>query len=289
MALGFVAFWLVSAPRPLAPGSVPKTHVADAAKGERLYHAGGCISCHKPATSLAGIEASVPAGGTPLVTPVGTLYPSNITPDRDTGIGNWSEIDFLNAMMRGIAPDGRHYLPAFPYTSYAAMPPGDLLDLRAYLMSLPPVSAPPQDRAPLFEPLLRRGVGLWKWIGLPTAAWQPDPARDDEWNRGAYLVNGPGHCGECHTPRNLFMVKDETRAFAGGPHPEGKGKVPSLRDLIGRGRYANREQIAEALQYGELFGYDRLSSGGMGSVQTNLSKLPEADIRAIAAYLASLR
>jgi mono/diheme cytochrome c family protein len=279
----------MTAPRPLGPESLPEGYVADAARGERLYHAGGCISCHKPAETLAGVDPSVPAGGSPLATPIGTLYPSNITPDRKTGIGGWSDLDFLNAVKRGLSPAGSHYIPAFPYASYAAMPAGDILDIRAYLMGLAPVNSPPLPSSLPFEPLLRRGVGMWKLLGLRTAEWRPDPARDEEWNRGAYLVNGPGHCGECHTPRNLFMVADVSQALAGGPHPEGKGKVPSLRDLIGRGRYQSREQIAEALQYGELFGYDRLSSGGMAAVQRNIAKLPEADIRAIAAYLASLK
>jgi mono/diheme cytochrome c family protein len=130
---------------------------------------------------------------------------------------------------------------------------------------------------------------LWKWIGLDTSPFVPDPAQSESWNRGAYLSNGPGHCGECHTPRTLFMTTDNSRFYEGGSHPEGDGKVPSLRDLIGRGRYKDVADLASALEFGEVMGYDKMSSGGMGAVQTNLSKLPKDDIAAIAEYLANLK
>ena len=136
---------------------------------------------------------------------------------------------------------------------------------------------------------LRRGIGLWQWVGLDTTPWQPDPAQSESWNRGSYLVNGPGHCSECHTPRTFYMASDMSRFLMGGPHPEGEGRVPSLRDLIGRNRYKDVNDLASALQYGEIMGYDKLSSGGMRAVQANISKLPETDIKAIAEYLVSLK
>jgi mono/diheme cytochrome c family protein len=138
-------------------------------------------------------------------------------------------------------------------------------------------------------PLVRRGVGLWKWVGLDTTPWTPDPSQTESWNRGSYLVNGPGHCQECHTPRNIFMARDASKAFAGGPHPEGKGRVPSLLGLIERGRYTDAADLASALANGEALGYDKLASGGMGQVQRNISQLPESDIQAIADYIASLK
>ena len=134
-----------------------------------------------------------------------------------------------------------------------------------------------------------RGIGAWKLFGLETTPWQPDTSQDETWNRGSYLVNAPGHCGEYHTPRNLLMVRDESRHMAGGPHPEGSGKVPSLRDLQGRKRYKDVKDLVSAFQLGELGGYDKMSSAGMGAVQTNLSKLPESDLTAIATYLMSLK
>ena len=265
------------------------SHTPDAQNGEILFNAGGCRTCHKPSPDLKDVSADLPAGGSPLKTPIGTLYPPNITPDDATGIGKWTDLDFVNAVQRGISPSGTHYIPAFPYTSYAAMRTEDVLDIKAYLSTLQPVSSPHRPADIPLSFLVHRGIGLWKWAGLDTTKWKPDPNQTDTWNRGAYLVNGPGHCAECHTPRNIFMARDNSRAFMGGPHPEGEGKVPSLRDLIGRGRYKDAADIASALQFGEIMGYDKISSGGMGQVQTNVSKLPESDIKSIAEYLASLK
>lgn len=282
------AFWLLSAPRPLVAADLPQ-HAPDLANGEILYNAGGCRSCHRAAAELKDVDPSLPAGGTPLKTPIGVLYAPNLTPDPATGLGNWTDFEFVNAVQRGISPSGRHYIPAFPYTSYAAMRTEDVLDIRAYLASLPAVNAPAREDGLPLAVLLRRGIGLWKWIGLDTTRWQPDPAQPDSWNRGAYLVNGPGHCAECHTPRNIAMARDDARAFMGGPHPEGDGRVPNLRGLIERGRYKDAKDIASALQFGEMLGYDKVSSGGMGQVQQNIAKLPEPDILAIGEYLASLK
>jgi mono/diheme cytochrome c family protein len=264
-------------------------HAADAANGQRLFNAGGCLSCHKPGPDLKGVDASLPAGGASFKTPIGVLYPPNLTPDPKTGIGTWSDLDFVNALQRGLAPGGSHLIPAFPYTSYAAMRTEDVLDIRAYLASLTPVVSATREAAIPASLVLRRGIGLWKWLGLDTTQWQPDPTQSEVWNRGSYLVNGPGHCAECHTPRSIFMVRDRSREFAGGPHPEGVGKVPSLRNLAGRGRYKDAKDLTQALQFGETLGYDKLSSGGMAAVQINLSKLPEEDVAAIAGFLMSLR
>lgn len=286
--LGGAVFWFLSAPRPLGPDAIPQ-HQPDLANGALMFNIGGCLNCHRPDPANTSADAGLPSGGAPLKTPIGTLFPPNLTPDPETGIGKWSELDFVNALERGLSPSGDHAIPAFPYTSYALMRTEDVLDIRAYLMSLTPVKTedkPDDIPLPFF---LRRGVGLWNQFGLPAAKWQPDPQQTASWNRGAYLVNGPGHCAQCHTPRTAFMTLDETRAFAGGPHPEGDGKVPSLRGLIERGRYKDAKDLVSAMQFGETFGYDKLSSGGMGAVQTNLSKLPEADVQAIAEYLVSLK
>ncbi|MCA3575223.1 MAG: cytochrome c [Aestuariivirga sp.] len=283
-----MAVWFLSAPRPLDAAALPQ-HTPDAANGKILYHASGCHSCHMPGPELAGIDSAVPAGGAPLKTPVGTFYPMNLTPDAETGIGNWTDIQFVNAVMRGVSPEGQNLIPALPYTSYAHMKVEDVLDIRAYLMTLAPVASPekpPEIPAPA---LTRRGVGLWKWVGLDTTPWTPDPSQSESWNRGSYLVNAPGHCQECHTPRNVFMALDTARALQGGPHPEGVGRVPSLRGLIERGRYKDAADIASALQFGGMLGYDKLASGGMGQVQRNISQLPETDIAAIGEYLASLK
>lgn len=280
--------WLLSAPRPLEASALPR-HTPDVANGQLLYNAAGCRSCHLGSADLKDADPSLPAGGAPLKTPVGVFYPMNLTPEPATGLGNWTDIQFVNAVMRGISPQAQHLIPALPYTSYARMKVEDILDIRAYLATLPPVTSPQRAADLPAQWLTRRGVGLWKWVGLDTAPWTPDSSQPASWNRGSYLVNGPGHCAECHTPRNIFMALDTARAFAGGPHPEGQGRVPSLLGLIERGRYKDAKDIASALQYGEMLGYDKLSSGGMGQVQRNISQLPEADILAIGEYLASLK
>src|SRR5262245_9996523 len=283
--------YIISEPQPVAASSLPR-RIPDLANGQVMYNAGGCISCHKPAAGQVDGDAPLPSGGTAFNTPAGTFYPPNITPDRETGIGAWSDADFVNAVQHGISPQGTHYIPAFPYSSYGRMKVEDVLDLKAYLFSLPAVTA--ERRPPnvllgwIGEAVMRRGTGLWKLLrGEPRRiAFHADES--GPWNRGAYLANAPGHCGECHTPRNFLMIPIATEKLQGGPHPDGKGKVPSLIDLIGRKRYKDADDLANALQFGETFGYDKLSSGGMGAVQTNLSKLPEGDIKAIAVYLAGL-
>jgi len=286
VAAGAVAFFFLTEPRPIdvaaRPGREP-----DLANGRVLYDAGSCYTCHAPADPEAE-EKRLPAGGKPFATPVGTFYPQNLTPDPATGIGRWSEADFVNAMQRGISPEGRHYFPAFPYPAYRFMKVEDLLDLRGYLMSLEAVHSPTPEAAVPFVTLARRGVGLWNRLALDARTYAADPGRDDTWHRGRYLVVGVGHCGECHTPRNLLMIPDERRFLAGGSHPRGEGDVPSLRGLVARERYKDAGDLTLAMQYGETFGYDKLSSGGMGAIQENLARLPEGDVRAMSEYLVSL-
>lgn len=287
-ALGLGAFLFLSAPRPLAASDLPR-HVADVQNGERLYHASGCLSCHGAGPGVTEAEG-LPAGGKPFKTPVGTFYPPNLTPDVETGLGTWTDVQFVNAVQRGLSPEGAHLVPAFPYTSYARMRTEDVLDIKAYLDTLPAVTSAEKPAEPVLpEGLFRPAVGVWKWLGLDPTPFKDDPARTVSWNRGAYLVNTAGHCNECHTPRGFALLPDWGRQFQGGPHPEGQGKVPSLIDLVGRGQYQDAADLAMALQNGELMGYENMSSGGMGEVQTNLSMLPQADVDAIAEYVASLR
>ncbi len=274
-------------PRPLDAASLP-SHVPDLANGERLYNASGCHSCHLP-KSDSGFDTASVAGGTPLQTPIGTLYPPNITPDSATGIGAWTDIEFVNAMQKGIGRSGVHLIPAFPFTSYTHMSVEDVLDIKAYLGTLKPIKNEVQGHDVFALPIVRRGLGAWKIIGLDETKTVADTSKSDAWNRGKYLVDGPGHCNECHTPRTLFMTSDTSKYLAGGPHPEGEGKVPSLIDLVGRGKYKDAADLVSAFQFGEMMGYGRLASGGMGKVQTNISKLPEADIKAIAEYITSLK
>jgi mono/diheme cytochrome c family protein len=279
-----IALMALTSARP--SGRALPSHVADPTRGEVLYHAGGCISCHK-ASATAGVTGP-PTGEAAFPTPVGTFWPGNLTPDPSTGLGRWTAEQFVDAMTRGVSPDGRHYFPAFPYPSYRTMRVEDLLDLWAYLNTLEPTPSTPRAPDVPALGLARRAVGLWKRPALGEEGFRPDPERSESWNRGAYLVNGPGHCGECHTPRNALMIPDGGRAFAGGSHPRGEGAVPSLLDLEERGRYSGVSDLVLALQFGETLGYDKLSSGGMADIQMNLAKLPEEELHAMAEYLLSL-
>ena len=285
MAVAAVAFWALTRPDPLPAAAVP-AHDVDLRNGETLFHAGSCLACHRPPEGA--VDRSLPSGGTPFPTPLGVFYPQNLTPDPETGLGRWSEIDFVNAMRLGLSPDGRHYFPAFPYASYRSVTMADLLDLRAYLLSLPAVRSPSREADVPLVALARRGVGLWKRVAFRQPLFSPEPGRTPSWTRGAYLANAPGHCGECHTPKDWLMVADPSRPMAGGPHPGGEGKVPSLRGLLARKKYKDVADLVLALQNGETFGYENLSSGGMAAIQENLARLPEADVRAIAEYLLSL-
>jgi mono/diheme cytochrome c family protein len=285
---GLLVFWAVTKPHPIAAADVPQ-HKVDVANGRLLYTAAGCHSCHLASPALQGENAELPSGGTPFKTPIGILYPPNLTPDKETGIGDWSSIEFVNAVQRGIGKSGSHLIPAFPYTSYAKMKVEDVLDIKAYLDTLTPIKNPVPAHNVFALPLVRFGLGGWKFIGLDDAKFEADPTQSVSWNRGAYLVNGPGHCNECHTPRTIFMTSNTSRALQGGPHPEGIGKVPSLVNLLGRTRFKDEADLAAALQFGGTFGYEGLAAGGMGKVQANLAKLPEADVKAIAEYLASLK
>jgi mono/diheme cytochrome c family protein len=287
-AAGAAAFWLLTVPPPVDASRAPARE-PDLAKGQRLYHAGSCLSCHRPPKARADADPALPSGGAPFATPVGLFFPQNLTPDAETGLGRWTPAEFVHAMTRGVSPAGRHYFPAFPYASYRHVSPSDLVDLFGYLRSLPAVRSPERRARVPLESVARRGVGLWNLLALRGPLFSPEPSRGASWNRGAYLVSGIGHCGECHTPRDRMMISDRSRAMSGGPHPSGEGQVPGLRDLVARGRYRDAADLALALQNGETLGYDRLSSGGMGEIQENLARLPDEDVRAIAEYLASLR
>lgn len=257
----------------------------DIERGGYLVHAGGCISCH-----TADDEGGGPlAGGDALVTAFGTFYAPNITPDAETGIGTWSDEDFLRAMHEGSRPDGAHYYPVFPYTAYAGLTIDDVMAIKAYLFSLPPIRQ--RNRAHELPWYLssRLAAGAWKLLFFTAERFMPDASRAAPWNRGAYLVHHLGHCGECHTPRNVLGVTDSARELAGNPAgPDGK-KVPDItanRDT-GIGRWSV-DEIEFFLELGMLPDGD-FTGGAMSSViDDNTSHLSAADRHAIATYLRSL-
>ncbi len=283
VVLGAVmAGWLLTAPQPLSADAVA-TGPGDAGRGARIFHAGGCASCHA-AKGAKGDARRLLGGGAALVTPFGTFQPPNISPGRD-GIAGWSLADFDNAMRRGISPDGRHYYPAFPYTSYARMTGGDVADLFAYLKSLPAVAGTAPENSIGFPFNIRRGIGLWKQLYLSDKPVVQLPATAPAAARaGQYLVEGPGHCGECHTPRDRIGGPNPDRWLAGGPDAEGKGKVPGITPTALKWSAAD---IAEYLKTGFTPDYDSVG-GSMVEVQANMAELPDADRAAIAAYLKAL-
>lgn len=260
----------------------------DAGRGERIFWAGGCASCHaRPGAEGEGLLEL--GGGLELATPFGTFVPPNISSDPNDGIGGWSPGDFANAMMRGVAPDGSHLYPSFPYASYARMQPSDVGDLFAYMKTLPAVPGKAADNRLAFPYTIRRGIGLWKRLYLseaPVVALSPDAS--DEVKLGRYLVEGPGHCGECHTPRGMLGGVDKSQWLAGAVAAEqGEGTVPNITpDEAGIGSWSTGD-IASYLETGFTPEFDSVG-GSMVDVQRNMARLRAEDREAIAAYLKAI-
>jgi len=280
--IGAAAFWFITMPVTV-PASALAPYTPNLANGERMFHAGGCAGCH--ATPKQEDKTRL-GGGLALKSPFGTFFTPNISPDRKDGIGDWSEANFVTAMWKGTAPNGSHYYPAFPYTSYQHMKLEDLRDLFGYLKTLPAVEGTSHDHDLPFYLKLRRLLGGWKFLFLDGQPFKPDPAKPEEWNRGAYLVSGPGHCAECHSPRNLLGAIIARQRFAGGPDPEGgDGWVPNITPG-GIGDYSQRD-IERILETGDMPNGDSVG-GAMAAVVSEISKLSAEDRAAIAAYVKSL-
>jgi mono/diheme cytochrome c family protein len=221
-----------------------------------------------------------------LKSPFGIFYSPNISPDPADGIGGWSEADFVTAMKKGTSPTGEHYYPSFPYTSYQRMKQEDVRDLFAYLKTLPAVQGKARDHDLSIQLKFRRILGAWKFLFLDGRAFEPDPAKSPQWNRGAYLVNGPGHCVECHSPRNGLGGIIASWRFAGGPDPEGSGgQIPNITQA-GIGDYSEQD-IARVLETGDMPNGDSVGSA-MRAVVRNTSELAAEDRAAIALYVKSL-
>src|ERR1700759_3869595 len=241
----FAIYWWLTAPTALALPA--PTRGPDLANGQEVFNAAGCSAC--PAVPNQPDRLRL-GGGLALGSPFGTFYAPNISPDPTDGIGRWSEANFVNAVMRGISPEGTHYFPAFPYTSYHIAKVDDVRDLFAYLKTLPPVSGRERDHDLPFPFNIRRNVGIWKLLFMDVRPFMPDAARSAQWNRGAYLVNGFGHCAECHSPRNALGGINRGERFAGGPNPEGEGWVPNITQK-GIGGWSEKD-IADFLETGDM-------------------------------------
>ena len=254
-------------------------------RGAYLTRAGGCISCHTDKKS----EGATLAGGRALKTPFGTVYSPNITPDRETGIGAWSDEDFLNALQSGLNPDGDHYFPAFPYTTYTKMSDADALAIKAYLFSLEPVSRENREHE-LQAPFgWRWTIGPWKELYFNEGRFESDPERDEGWNRGAYLVEALAHCSECHTPRNSAGALDREMWMAGTEDgPEGRSASNITSDPeTGIGGWSEKK-LAFFLKTGTKPDYERAKNLMAEAIEEGLSHLSDDDLAAIALYIKSL-
>ncbi|WP_018698183.1 cytochrome c [Amorphus coralli] len=279
---GAAAFWLLTTPTTIAASDLPD-HTPDTANGETLFWAGGCASCHA-ASGAKGENLTRLGGGAELGSPLGSLTVPNISPDTATGIGGWSTAEFVNAVRHGVSPSGAHYYPAFPYASYQHMTLEDLIDLKAFMDTLPAVENEVETASLPFPFSIRRGIGLWKRFYASDPGFEPDPALSDLQNRGAYLVTGPGHCGECHTPRTLLFGMDRAHWLGGAPSLEVKGTVPNITPSEdGIGDWSEGD-IAYYLESGFTPDFDAVG-GTMAAVQRNWANVPPADREAVAAYL----
>jgi mono/diheme cytochrome c family protein len=281
LAIGFAAFWIITAPASVPASALPP-RTPDLENGKVMFYAGGCASCH---ASTGQRDATRLGGGLALESRFGTFYAPNISPDRDDGIGRWNEADFTTALWKGTSPQGQHYYPAFPYSSYQRIALDDARDLFAYLRTLPAVAGKAPPHQVPFPLNWRRLLGGWKFLFLDGQPFRPDPSKSAQWNRGAYLVNGPGHCAECHSPRNLLGGIEAGMRFAGGPDIEGKGWVPNITQK-GLADYSEKD-IAYLLETGQTPDGDSVG-GAMTAVIRNTSQLPAADREAMAVYLKSL-
>lgn len=279
------SFWFLTMPRTFAAADLP-AHTPDVANGERLFWAGGCESCHA-AADATGDDLLKLGGGGALVSDFGTFYAPNISPDAEHGIGAWSTLDFVNAMKFGVAPGGTHLYPAFPYTSYQRMRVEDIIDVKAFLDTLPAVATASRPHEIGFPFNIRRGIGLWQRRYVDGRTFEPDPAMSEAASHGGYLVQGAGHCGECHTPRGFDGGPITSRALAGGPAPEGSGTIPNITpDASGIGSWSE-DDIVAFLTTGFTPDFDS-AGGSMTAVVRNMAKLPADDVAAIAAYLKAI-
>lgn len=235
------------------------------------------------APGAEGEAELVLAGGQAFPSAFGTFIAPNISPDADHGIGGWTLQDLGNAIQRGVSPDGAHYYPALPYVAYSKMVPQDVADLYAYLMTLPASATPSQPHQIGFPFNIRRTLGLWKLMFASTD-WVVTGPMTPEQERGRYISEALAHCGECHTPRNVLGGLETTRWLSGAPNPSGQGRIP---DITPATLTWSEDEIVEYLTSGFTPDYDSVG-GHMAHVVENMSKLPESDRRAVAAYLKRL-
>ncbi len=281
ICIGFALFLLATHPR-VGPVSDIAGLTADAGRGQMVFTAAGCASCHM-APGAKGDAELVLSGGQGFPSAFGTFLAPNISPDPDHGIGGWTVEQLSRAIRDGVSPEGQHYYPALPYVAYAKMTGQDLVDLKAYLDTLPPSAEPSKPHEIGFPFNIRRTLGVWK-ILFGTQDWVLQGDLSPELARGRYIVEALAHCGECHTPRNALGGLERSRWLGGAPNPSGQGRIP---DITPGALDWSEAEIVEYLTSGFTPEFDSVG-GHMAHVVENMAKLPESDRAAVAAYLKAI-
>lgn len=284
VVLGGGAAWALTAPRSADSALLAEADSApgDPTRGAQVFWAAGCASCHV-AAEAEETDAPVLSGGQKFPSEFGTFIAPNISTDPDHGIGDWTLADLATALTEGVSPQGDHYYPAFPYTAYTHMTATDIADLWTFMQTLPASDVPSLPHEVGFPFNIRRAVGGWKTLYL-NDDWVLETGDDPQLDRGRYLVEALGHCGECHTPRGTFGGLDTGRWMAGAPNPTGRGTIPNLTPAK---LSWDASEIAYYLESGFTPDYD--SAGGhMAPVVKNFAKLPPEDRAAVAAYVKAL-
>jgi mono/diheme cytochrome c family protein len=285
-AVGFGAFLFITAPARQDPSVWANLGEPDLTKGREVFFAGGCASCHAPA-GATGDARLVLSGGAPLKSDFGTFHAPNISSHPEAGIGAWTLAEFGDAMTRGVGREGEHLYPSFPYGSYARMTPKDINDLYGFMKTLPASDAVAPAHELGFPFNQRVLLGGWKFLFVSDAPMVELADASDMLKRGQYLVEGPGHCGECHTPRNLLGGLLADKWLAGGPNPDGEGTIPNITPGSKSMGSWSEGDIVTYLETGFTPDYDSVG-GSMVSVQKNMAELTAADREAIAAYLKAI-
>lgn len=279
-----IALWVLTAPRTLPATALATDYHPNLANGAVMFTAGNCSACH---ATPGQDDRTQLGGGLKLKSPFGTFVTPNITPDAKFGIGAWTELQFVNAMKRGVDDEGQHLYPAFPYSSYSLMKTADVRDLFAYLKTLPAVAKPTAPHELKFPFNIRRAVGFWKLLYFKPHEFAADPKQSAAWNRGAYLAEGPAHCAECHTPRNALGGVEAAQLYAGAPNLEAGGRFASniTPDKDGIGDWSAQD-IADFLKSGTDKCFNEPE--GMKDVIASTSKLSDDDLAALGAYIHTL-
>jgi mono/diheme cytochrome c family protein len=276
--LGAALGWVLTAPAPL-PEAEFAGLTGDPVKGETVFWAAGCASCHM-ADKATGEAQLALGGGQRFATAFGTFIAPNISPDPEHGIGGWSLAAFGNAVQRGVSPEGAHYFPAFPYAAYQNMERQDVANLKSFMDTLPPVATSSLPHEVGFPFNIRRSVGGWKLLFLPEG-WAVGGDLTEAEARGRYIAEAMAHCGECHTPRNFLGGMVRSRWLGGAPNPSGEGRIPNITPAKLTWSEAD---IQAYLTTGFTPDFD--SAGGhMALVVENMARLPDSDRAAVAAYL----